>query len=74
MQVKSCHFTYPNVSMPKGACAYLRHPLIPPASIDMTGEPEEGRVSEGEMESELECVCVCVDVCVTEREIEKRKR
>ena len=32
--------TYPNVSIPKGACAYFHQPLIPPASIDMTAGPE----------------------------------
>ena len=32
--------THPKVSMPKGACAYFHHPLMPPASIDITGDPK----------------------------------
>ena len=40
--------THPNVSIPKGACAYFHHPFIPAASIDITGEPR---------------VWVCVGVC-----------
>lgn len=31
---------YPKVSMPKGACAYFHHPLMPPASTDITAGPE----------------------------------